>query len=170
MNLKWHAYTVPYFPNPSREGPVPLSWEIKLRFCSKGNVHMALLFSFLSFPCGTGPSIPTIKLCWSKFRSWRWRRENWEKPCFVIVMERGGASLCWCLKQILLSLPLPISHLPFKSDSRQGKKSSLLYYSFIVVPFHLCLLLPPISALSVSFPLHDCCEAVLETATQSPAW
>lgn len=41
----------------------------------------------LSFSCDTGSSIPVIKHCWRRCRSWKWR---WEKQCFGTVLERGG--------------------------------------------------------------------------------
>lgn len=154
-----------------RESPAPVFREVKLGFCN--NTMFIWLFVCFSCLCGTEQSTPTIKRCWSKFRSWRWRQESWEKPCFVTVMERGRAILCWCFKKNYSST-LPVSHLSFKSDCSQGKKASVLYNSVFAVLFHICLLPPPKPALPVSFLLRYCwgpafgnCSSVSRLVTRS---
>lgn len=59
-------------------------------------------------------------------------------------------------KKKITILALPVSHSSFKSDCSQGKKASVLYYSVVVVLFHICLLPPPKPTLPVSVLLRYC--------------
>lgn len=150
-----------------RESPAPVFREVKLLgFCN--NTVFIWLFVCFSCLCGTEQSTPTIKRCWSKFRSWRWRRESWEKPCFVTVMERGRAILCWCFKKKITILPCLF--LIHHSNLIAARVRRLLSYIIQLLLFCFIFALHQSQPFQFQFSCVTARGLHLETAAQSLAW